>query len=148
MLEIAAHAPQTIEALARTRSLGKGVAEGKLGNEILEAIQRGLANSLTFEPPVPTRADPPPGLGPLIELFRVLLKRCCDEHEVAQKLVASSDDLEAIAADDEAGVPALTGWRREIFGRDALALKHGRLAMTVHDKRVRLVALTGDDLAP
>jgi ribonuclease D len=147
VLEIAAHAPQTIEALARTRSLGKGVAEGRLGGEILAAVERGLAETETVVPP-PMRAEPPPGLGPLIELFRVLLKRCCDEHEVAQKLVASSDDLEAIAADDEAGVPALTGWRREIFGRDALALKHGRLAMTVHDKRVRLVALTGDDLAP
>jgi ribonuclease D len=141
VLEIAAHAPCTVEALARTRSLGKGIAEGRLGGEIIEAIERGLAEAETVVPP-PARADPPSGLGPLIELLRVLLKRCCDEHRVAQKLVASSDDLEAIAADDAAPVPALAGWRREIFGRDALALKHGRLAMTVRDNRVRLVELT------
>jgi ribonuclease D len=146
VLEIAAHAPRTIEALARTRSLGKGVAEGRLGGEILEAVERGLADAATVALP-PMRADPPPGLGPVIELLRVLLRRCCDEHQVAQKLIASSDDLEAIAADDAAAVPALTGWRRDIFGGDAVALKHGRLAMTVRGNRVRLVPLAaaGDD---
>ena len=75
----------------------------------------------------------------MIELLRVLLRRCCDEHQVAQKLIASSDDLEAIAADDAAEVPALHGWRHEIFGADALALKHGRLALTVAGRRVKVV---------
>ena len=139
VLEIAAHTPKTIEALARTRSLGKGVAEGKLGGEILEAVQRGLAESKTGPRAVPSRADPPAGLGPTVELLRVLLKQRCEEHQVAQKLVASSEDLELIAADDEAPVPALSGWRHEIFGKDALALKHGRLALTVQRNRVALV---------
>jgi ribonuclease D len=145
VLEIAAHAPRTIEALMRTRSLGKGVAEGRLGGEILDAVERGLSEATTVALPA-MRPDPPPGIGPLIELLRVLLRRCCDEHQVAQKLIASSEDLEAIAADDAAEVPALTGWRRDIFGRDALAVKHGRLAMTVRGNRVRLVPLaeTGD----
>jgi ribonuclease D len=140
VLEIAAHIPKSIEALSRTRSLGKGVAEGKLGNEILEAIRRGLAGMAGFEPP-PSRADPPPGAGPLVELLRVLLKQRCEEHQVAQKLLATADDLEAIAADDGAPVRALSGWRREIFGRDALALKHGRLALTVRRNRISLVEL-------
>src|SRR5437870_4094888 len=65
LLEIAAHAPKTIEALARTRSLGKGIAEGKLGSEILDAVRRGLAD--TKGPAPPARADAPPGLGPLLE---------------------------------------------------------------------------------
>ncbi len=129
VLEIAAHLPKTIEALSRTRSLGKGVAEGKLGGEILDAVRRGLAQSAEIEPPTPPRAEIPPGLGPLIELFRVLLKHRCEAHQVAQKLVASADDIEAIAADDHAPVPALSGWRYEIFGKDAIALKHGRLAL-------------------
>jgi ribonuclease D len=141
VLEIAAHVPKTIDALARTRSLGKGVAEGKLGSEILEAIRRGLAGSTAQDPPMPTRADPPPGAGPLLELLRVLLKYRCEEHQVAQKLLASAEDLEAIAADDEAPVRALSGWRREIFGRDAVALKHGRLALTVRRNRITLVEL-------
>jgi ribonuclease D len=141
VLEIAAHAPRSIEALARTRSLGKGIAEGKLGSEILEAVQRGLAATGAVEPPAVTRADSPPGLGPLIELLRVLLKQRCDDHQVAQKLLASADDLEAIAANDDAPVKALSGWRREIFGKDALALKHGRLALTVRRNRISLVEL-------
>ena len=139
VLEIAAHVPKTTEALARTRSLARGVAEGKLGNEILEAVQRGLANSKALEVPAPSKADARPGLGPLIELLRVLLKHRCEEHQVAQRLVATAEDLEAIAEDDRASGPALSGWRHEIFGKDALALKHGRLALTVRKNRIALV---------
>jgi len=62
---------------------------------------------------------------------------------VAPKLLASADDLELIAADDEAEVPALSGWRREIFGADALALKHGRLALTSNGRRVSVVPIGG-----
>ncbi|HKS88166.1 MAG TPA: ribonuclease D [Stellaceae bacterium] len=140
VLEIAAHAPKSIEALARTRSLGRGVAEGKLGGEILEAVGRGLADP-SPPPAPPAKAEPPPGIGPLIELLRVLLKQRCEDFQVAQKLVASADDLEAIAADDHADVPALSGWRRDIFGNDALALKHGRLALTAGKNRIELVPL-------
>ena len=139
VLEIASHLPRTLEALARTRSLGKGVAEGKLGVEILDAVHHGLAAASALAPLIPARADTPAGLGPTVELLRVLLKYRCEEHQVAQKLLASSDDLDAIAADDHADVPALSGWRYEIFGKDAIALKHGRLALTVRNNRIGLV---------
>jgi ribonuclease D len=144
ILEIAAHAPKTIEQLARTRSLPRGVAEGKLGQEILDAVAEGLHDP---DPPpaLPGRAEPPRGIGPLIELLRVLLKQRVEDSQVAQKLIASSDDLEAIAADDNAQVPALSGWRRELFGNDALALKHGRLALTAGKNRIELVKLPGRD---
>ena len=145
VLEIASHIPKTIEALARTRSLGKGVAEGKLGNEIIETIRRGLADTAALDPPASPKIDAPPGAGPLVELLRVLLKQRCEEHQVAQKLLASADDLDAIAADDEAPVRALSGWRREIFGKDALALKHGRLALTVRRNRITLIELSDGD---
>ena len=140
VLEIAAHAPKTIAALARTRSLGKGIAEGKLGRDILAAVVEGLADP---DPPpaIPAKAEAPPGIGPLIELLRVLLKQRCEHFQVAQKLVASADDLEAIAADDNAPVRALSGWRRDVFGNDALALKHGRLALTAGQNRIELVPL-------
>ena len=140
LIEIASHAPQRIEALARTRGLPKGVAEGRLGKEILDAVAQGLADP---DPPpaIPQKAQNPPGLGPVVELLRVLLKQRCEDFEVAQKLVASADDLEAIAADDQAAVPALSGWRREVFGADALALKHGTLALTAGRNRIELVPL-------
>jgi ribonuclease D len=142
ILEIAAHAPKTIEQLARTRSLPRGVAEGKLGQEILDAVAAGLKDP-NPPPAAPGKAEPPPGIGPLIELLRVLLKQRVEDSQVAQKLIASSDDLEAIAADDNAPVPALSGWRRELFGNDALALKHGRLALTAGRNRIELVKLPG-----
>ena len=147
-LEIAAHSPRTIEALARTRSLGKGVAEGKLGGEILEAVGRGLTEPPPFDLPQPAKTELPSGLGPLVELLRVLLKQRCEDHEVAQKLLASSEDLEAIAADDHAPVKVLSGWRREIFGNDALALKHGERALTVRQNRIRLVELLDPERTP
>jgi ribonuclease D len=141
LLEIASHAPGSVAELARTRGLGKGLAEGKFGGEILAAVQRALALPEAEQPKLPARKETPPGLGPLVELLRVLLKLRCEENEVAQKLVASSEDLELIAANDEAPVRALGGWRREVFGKDALRLKHGRLALTAEGKRIRLVEL-------
>jgi len=142
LIEIASHAPRGPETLARTRGLAKGVAEGRMGKEILDAVASGLADP---DPPpaMAQKAQNPPGLGPLIELLRVLLKQRCEDFGVAQKLVASADDLEAIAADDKAEVPALTGWRREVFGADALALKHGTLALTAGNNRIELVPLPG-----
>jgi ribonuclease D len=76
-----------------------------------------------------------------VDLLRVLLKMRCETHQVAQKLVASASELERIAADDDAPVPALAGWRRDLFGADALALKHGRLALTASGKEVKIVSL-------
>ncbi|BBK31291.1 ribonuclease D [Stella humosa] len=141
VLEIAAHHPASVDDLARTRGLGKGLAEGRFGSEILEAVHRGLALPEADLPQPPPRQDMPPGLGPLCDLLRVLLKMQCEEHDVAQKLVASADDLERIAASDDADVPALEGWRREIFGQHALALKHGKLGLTAHGKSIAVVDL-------
>jgi ribonuclease D len=144
LLEIAAHAPRTPEELARTRGLSKTMADGWQGAGLLAAVERGLAVPPGERPRATERPPLPPGVGPIIELLRVLLKMKCDEFDVAQKLVASAADLELVAADDEADIPALRGWRRQIFGEDALALKHGRVAMAIDGKRIRLVP-TGDD---
>lgn len=141
LLEIAGDPPGTIEALSRVRGLSRGMAEGRMGPEILAAVKRALdlpAEALPQPAPPPAL---PRGIGPLVELLKVLLKAKCESHDVAQKLVASSADLERIAAEDEADVPALHGWRREIFGADALALKEGRLALAAEKRQVRLVPL-------
>ena len=74
----------------------------------------------------------------VVDLLRVLLKRQCELHDVAPKLLATSSDLDAIALDDHADVPALSGWRREIFGNMALQLKHGKLALGLEGKRVNI----------
>ena len=68
--------------------------------------------------------------------MKVLLRMTAERHGVAAKVIATVDDLDRIAADDEADVPALKGWRRELFGERALALKHGRLSLAVEKNRV------------
>jgi ribonuclease D len=141
VLEIASLAPRSVEALARMRSIGKSQAQGKLAGAILEAVRRGLETPEESAAALLPQAEPARERGPLVDLLRVLLKGRSQEVGVAEKLLASAEDLEALAADDKAPVRALCGWRYEIFGRDALLLKHGRLGLTVAGKGVRLVAL-------
>jgi ribonuclease D len=148
LLEIAANAPAGTEALARTRGLSQGFAEGRLGQDLLEAVRRGLELPEERIPQPPPAPVSPPGIGPIVELLKVLLKLKCEEHHVATKLVASSADLDRIAADDDADVPALAGWRREIFGNDALALKHGRIALSMRGKRIVMMRLDGGTRDP
>ncbi|CAA7627208.1 Ribonuclease D [Magnetospirillum sp. UT-4] len=143
LMEIAAHHPADTTELGRTRGIGKGLVEGRMGVAILEAVKRGLALPEDQIPKPPERVEVPRGLGPVVELLKVLLKMKCDEHGVASKLVANVADIEAIAADDDADVPALHGWRRELFGEDALKLKHGRLGLgfCTDGRRLRLVPI-------
>ena len=130
---------QSIDDLARTRGLGKGFAESKFGTEIL-AVAQSVAQMAESDYPKPEpRRDPPQGIGPLTDLLRVLLKLRAEENDVAARLIADAEDLELLAADDSADIRALSGWRHEIFGRDALDLKHGRLALTAAGKRIKLV---------
>ena len=99
-------------------------------------------------PRIARDAQLPRGIGPLTELLKVLLKLKCDEHDVAQKLVANSADLDQIAADDNADVAALRGWRRDLFGADALALKRGGLALAADGYRIKLIRLDAQVPAP
>ena len=138
LLDIVAHTPPDSKALSRTRGLSRDFAEGRMGRGILEAIKAGQATPAEQRPKPPQRHERVSGLGPVVDLLKVLLKAKCEAHGVAQKLVASVADLELIAADDEAEVPALNGWRREIFGADAIRLKHGQLALTIRDREVCL----------
>ncbi len=139
LVEIAAHHPTSAAALARTRGLSRGYAEGRMGEAILAAVERGLAVPEEECPRPAPKLDLPRDLGAVIDMLKVVLKMKCDAHRVAPRLVASAADIERIAADDEAAVPALKGWRREIFGEAALALKAGRLALAIEGKRLVLV---------
>jgi ribonuclease D len=141
LIEIAAHAPTTPDDLAHSRGISRGQVEGRQGAAILAAVQRGLAVPEAECPKPAPRPDIPAGLAPIIDLLRVLLKTKCEANAVAQKLVASAADLERIAADDDAAVPALAGWRRDLFGADALALKNGRIGLTASGRAVRIVPL-------
>lgn len=141
MMEIAAHPPKSADDLERMRGLSKGFAEGKMGQGLLAAITAKLASPKDTWPVLEREPDLPRGIGPLVELLKVLLKLKCDDHDVAQKLLANSSDLDKIAADDNADVPAMHGWRRELFGEDALRLKRGEIALAAQGHRIKLVEL-------
>ena len=137
MLEIAHHTPKTVDALARIRGMGRRLAEGSRGAELLKLIEKGTLVPDADCPQPPPHRDLPRGIGPLTDLLKVLLKMRCEDADVAQRLVASSADLELLAADGEkAGVPALEGWRREVFGDSALKLRSGEIALAANGRKV------------
>jgi len=145
--QIAARPPEDEKALSKVRGIPKNFAGGRLGQGLLEAIEEGRATPPERAPSIPDPVELPPGAGALMDLLKVLLKFKCDTRQVAQKLVATVADLEAIAADDNADVPALKGWRREIFGNDALRLKAGEIALAAGCGKVRIVEVSPEDAA-
>ena len=148
LYNIAAQRPASADSLARCRGFREDLARGRIGVSILEAVAAALALPEEELPPAAPKAEKRNGSTALADLLKVLLKARCEENGVAQKLVASSDELERIAHDKslreeaigEDPPAALTGWRLEIFGRDALALKAGKIALTVRGEKLAIVA--------
>ena len=133
--DIAVQAPATVERLSHLRSLPKGFERSKWGDAIVEAVNRAIARDPKTLPRLERSRSVANG-GATVELLKVLLRMTAERHAVAAKVIATVDDLETIAGDDDADVPALRGWRREIFGNKALALKRGELALAVENGRV------------
>lgn len=141
VIDVATSAPRTVEALGRLRSIPAGFERSRTGADILAAVERGFARD-PGAIVLPERGrGRNGGSGALVELLKVLLKAVCESEGVAPKIIATVDDLEAVADDDDADVPLLQGWRRELFGRKALDLKHGRLALSAEGGRIVVRAL-------
>jgi ribonuclease D len=136
--DIATHAPTTPERLAALRSLPRGFERSKWGQDILDAVKRGLARDPADLPPLDRPRQNANGSA-TVELLKVLLRMTSERYGVAAKVIATVDDLEQIASDDRAEVAALHGWRREMFGDRAIALKRGQLALAVEKGRVIMV---------
>ena len=136
--DIAVQAPNTLEKLKHLRSLPKGFERSRTAEGIVAAVTRGLERDAKTLPQL-ARLPPPVNGTAVVELLKVLLRMISERHHVAAKIIATVDDLERIAADDDAAVPALTGWRRELFGERALALKHGKLSLAIERGRVAAV---------
>jgi ribonuclease D len=139
VLEIAATAPDSPEGLARARGISRGFAEGRTGASLLAAIAEAKALAEDTLPEAPRARDGARPSPALVSLLKVLLAAKAEDHHVAARLVASSDDIDRLATEDAPDVPALHGWRREVFGEDALALKQGRVALGVSGRRIRLI---------
>jgi ribonuclease D len=141
LYEIAEHRPKTAADFDRMRAVPRGFGNSRAAQDLLQALDRGFGDPnrpfFKFERPPPV----PPGLGPTVELLKVLLRFEADAHDVAPRLIASASDVEAIAASDEADVPAMQGWRRKVFGERALALKHGKIALKLKNGKVTIEEL-------
>ncbi|WP_338824568.1 ribonuclease D [Bradyrhizobium septentrionale] len=133
--DIATHAPTSLDKLGNLRSLPKSFERSKWGADIIAAVQRGLARDQASLPKLEKPRNNSNGAA-TVELLKVLLRMTSERHGVASKVIATVDDLEQIAADDQAEVGALHGWRRELFGEAALKLKHGQLALAIDKGRV------------
>jgi len=140
LLDVVANRPRS---LADLRELKRASLDNRAGEALVAAVDAALKLPVEECPHLEPPPKSPKGLGPLVDLLRVLLRLASEEHDVAQRLIATTGDLEKIAADDAAEVPALDGWRREVFGEAALRLKHGELALRARGKRVELIEATG-----
>lgn len=143
LYDIAGQAPRTTEDLGALRSLHNGFARSQRGRGVLEAVQKGLERDPATVPPLQRGEPMPPEAQAVMDLLRVLLKATAGRHGVAPKLIATSDDLEQIARSSDADVGALRGWRRKLFGEDALSLKSGELALVIREGEVTV--LTAED---
>ncbi|HJS79301.1 MAG TPA: ribonuclease D [Vitreimonas sp.] len=141
LYEIAEHRPKTAADFDRMRAVPRGFGNSRAAQDLLQALDRAFSDpnrpQFKYERPPPV----PPGLGPTVELLKVLLRYEADAHDVAPRLIASAGDVEAIAASDEADVPAMRGWRRKVFGERALALKHGQIALKLKNGKVAIEEL-------
>ena len=141
MLELAAASPRTSAELSRMRGLSPSFIDGKEGKSILALIEKAHALPLEDCPQVKREGASPPGSSALAEMLRLLLKVKAEKYHVAPKLIATSADLETIARVADPHVPALEGWRREIFGNAALALKAGKVAIGIRNHKIALIPL-------
>jgi ribonuclease D len=143
LYDIAGQAPRSVEDLGSLRSLHNGFARSQRGRAVLEAVQRGRERDPATVPPLQRGEPMPPEAQAVVDLLRVLLKATAGRHGVAPKLIATSEDLEQIARSDDADAAALRGWRRKLFGEDALALKRGELALAVKEGALMVLAPEG-----
>lgn len=141
LTEIAAHPPETAEGLERIRAVPKGFAGSRLGKGLLEAIELGRHAPAPegLEPrPQQRRREPSPAV---VDLLKTLLRLKAEQIGVAPRLIANADDIERLAAQEDDGVAALHGWRAEVFGNDALALRKGELAIALEHGEAVVVEL-------
>lgn len=141
LLDVAGTKPRSAKELTKIRGVSDGFAEGKMGVGLLQAVDRALSLPDSALPKVKKKERLPDGVAPLMDLLKVLLKHECEQHQVAARIVASGDDLERIAAEEKPDVAAMQGWRYDIFGKRAMELKTGKIAMSVRGRSIRIIDL-------
>jgi len=136
LVELAQQRPLTPDAFDKLRAVQRGYGRSSAAAEIINMLKAVEALPKNELPPAAERYRGPSPKGAVGDLIRVLLKAVSEEHGVAARILATSDDIDAIVLDDDADVPALHGWRRKLFGDKALAIKHGRIGLAATRKGV------------
>jgi ribonuclease D len=136
LVELAMQRPQTAEAFEKLRAVQRGYGRSSAAAEVIALMKRVEALPKSDLPPAAERYRGPSPRGAVGDLVRVLLKAVSEEHGVAARIIATSDDIDALVLDDNADVPALKGWRRKLFGDKALAIKHGKVGLAATRKGV------------
>jgi ribonuclease D len=140
--EIAQQAPRDATALARLRTIPKGWERSSSAESLLGVVNTALAVPKDELPKLPKSFQPPEGTGAATEILKVLLRIVAEKEGVATKVLASSDDIEHIAAEGEkADVPAMQGWRRVVFGDKALRLVRGEIGIKFDKRRIAVFEL-------
>ncbi|MEK9670934.1 MAG: ribonuclease D [Rhodospirillaceae bacterium] len=140
LVEIAHHPPKTVEQVARIRGFSAKMAEGWQGKQVIEAVGRALDLPEGECPRPREQIVLPHGIGPVADLLKVLLKMCAEDSGVAQRLIATADEIDHIAAfGKDAQVPALGGWRGKVFGELALKLRSGDIGLAMNGNRIEII---------
>lgn len=143
LTELAIQAPKSMDDLAALRALPRGFAASRHGAGLLDAVAEGLTAPLG-DLPDPQRSRPArvEGASATADILKLALKVVCEREGIAPRLVASSSDIERIAAGESTDIPALAGWRRELFGEVALELKAGRMVIGLIDAQPAIIPAT------
>jgi ribonuclease D len=146
LTEIAAHPPETPDGLDRIRAVPKGFGNSRMGKGLMEAIASGAEaappEGAMAEHKQRRRREPSPAV---VDLLKTLLRLRAEEAGVAPRLIANAEDIEKLAADEDDDVAALHGWRNDVFGKDALAMRKGELAIALEKGEAVVVELVGED---
>lgn len=140
LYDIANQLPTSVEKLSELRTLSDGFARSQRARDIIDAVARGLERDPKTLPPLTHSQPMSAETTATIELLKVLLKAAAARNRVAPRLIADSEDLERIASEAEPDVAAMKGWRRQLFGDDALKLKRGELALTLSKGEVLAIS--------
>lgn len=136
LVELAMQRPQSPDAFEALRAVQRGFGRSGAAGEIIALLKQVEDLPKSALPPAPERYRGPSPKGAVGDLVRVLLKAVAEEHGVAARIIATSDDIDALVLDDNADVPALKGWRRKLFGEKALAIKHGKIGLAARRKGI------------
>jgi ribonuclease D len=142
--EVATQMPQSKDALGQLRALPRGMSTSRIGDSLIRSVKEGLAQDPATLPHTNWgREENSESTQAAAEILKLALKVVCEREGLAPKLVANTSDIEAVAESDDADVPLMHGWRREVFGNLALELKRGKAMIGFRDGRVVISPASG-----